>query len=57
MWLLATFRQGEMAAGKLATPSGTLLEFLLRDRHNLLEFISFAKTEHSKTLLFWEGQT
>ena len=26
------------AAGKLAAPSGTLLDFLLRDRHSLLEF-------------------
>ena len=28
----------KMAAGKSAPPSGTLLDFLLRDRHSLLEF-------------------
>ena len=28
-----------MAAGKSAPPSGTLLDFLLRDRHGLLEFL------------------
>ena len=30
----------ETAAGKLAAPSETLLDFLLRDRHSLLEFFS-----------------
>ena len=32
------FPARKMAAGKSATSSGTLLDFLLRDRHNLLEF-------------------
>ena len=31
------FPARKMAAGKSAPPSGTLLEFLLRDRHSLLE--------------------
>ena len=35
---LGTFqRTRKTAAGKLAAPSGTLLDFLLRDRHSLLE--------------------
>ena len=32
------FPARKMAAGKSAPPSGTLLDFLLRDRHSLLEF-------------------
>ena len=32
------FPARNMAAGKSAPPSGTLLDFLLRDRHSLLEF-------------------
>ena len=32
------FPARKMAAGKLAAPAGTLLDFLLRDRHSLLEF-------------------
>ena len=32
------FPARKTAAGKLAAPAGTLLEFLLRDRHSLLEF-------------------
>ena len=34
----ARFPARKTAAGKLAAPSGTLLDFLLRDRHSLLEF-------------------
>ena len=34
------FPARKMAAGKSAPPSGTLLDFLLRDRHSLLEFSS-----------------
>ena len=32
------FPARKTAAGKLAAPAGTLLDFLLRDRHSLLEF-------------------
>ena len=32
------FLARKTAAGKLAVPSGTLLDFLLQDRHSLLEF-------------------
>ena len=32
------FPARKTAAGKLAAPSGTLLDFLLRDRHSFLEF-------------------
>ena len=32
------FPARKTAAGKLAAPSGTLLDFRLRDRHSLLEF-------------------
>ena len=32
------FPARKSAAGKLAAPPGTLLDFLLRDRHSLLEF-------------------
>ena len=32
------FPARKMAAGKSAPPSGTLLDFHLRDRHSLLEF-------------------
>ena len=32
------FPARKAAAGKLTAPSGTLLDFLLRDRHSLLEF-------------------
>ena len=32
------FQARKTAAGKLAAPSGTLLDFLLRDRHSLLDF-------------------
>ena len=32
------FPARKTAAGKLAVPAGTLLDFLLRDRHSLLEF-------------------
>ena len=32
------FPTRKMAAGKLAAPAGTLLDFFLRDRHSLLEF-------------------
>ena len=35
----------KMAAGKSAPPSGTLLDFLLWDRHSLLEFFWFQEFE------------
>ena len=34
---LVHFPARKTAAGKLAAPAGTLLDFLLRDRHSLLE--------------------
>ena len=34
------FPAGKTAAGKLAAPAGMLLDFLLRDRHSLLEFLA-----------------
>ena len=37
------FPARKMAAGKLAPPSGTLLDFLLRDRHSLLKFLGCCK--------------
>ena len=42
------FPARKTAAGKLAAPSGTLLDFLLRDRHNLLEFFcAHLRSSHS----------
>ena len=38
LFLSRHFPVRKMAAGKSASPSGTLLDFLLRDRQSLLEF-------------------
>ena len=39
------FPATKMAAGKSGPPSGTLLDFLLRDRHSLLEFFWFTANQ------------
>ena len=41
------FPATKMAAGKSAPPSGTLLDFLLRDRHSLLEFFWYSPGKDS----------
>ena len=43
-----TFRQGKWLLEKSAPPAGTLLDFLLRDRHSHFEFFSLfqAKVKH-----------
>ena len=45
------FPARKTAAGKLAAPAGTLLDFLLRDRHSLLEFFWFLDQAHLEHVL------